>query len=67
MIRYNSPAEWAWCYPAEDDPSRFSVTFDVPRHGVAPGQAIVCYAGDRTLGGGWIQRCHNSSSTGYPS
>ena len=35
--------------------SRFRVSFDEPCHGVAPGQAAVCYEGDRVLGGGWIQ------------
>ena len=28
------------------------VRFDEPQHGVAPGQAVVCYDGDRVLGGG---------------
>jgi tRNA-specific 2-thiouridylase len=31
------------------------VTFDAPEYGVAPGQATVLYAGDRVLGGGWIE------------
>lgn len=26
-----------------------------PKHGIAPGQALVCYNGDRVLGGGWIE------------
>ena len=30
------------------------IRLDVPQFGVAPGQAAVCYAGDRVLGGGWI-------------
>jgi tRNA-specific 2-thiouridylase len=34
---------------------RFHVQFDQPFHGVAPGQAAVCYDGDRVLGGGWIE------------
>jgi tRNA-specific 2-thiouridylase len=34
---------------------RFRVCFDQPCHGIAPGQAAVCYQGDRVLGGGWIQ------------
>jgi tRNA-uridine 2-sulfurtransferase len=34
---------------------RFYVSFDEPCHGVAPGQAAVCYDGDRVLGGGWIE------------
>jgi tRNA-uridine 2-sulfurtransferase len=29
--------------------------FDVPEYGVAPGQAAVLYAGERVLGGGWIE------------
>lgn len=51
-IRYRSAAEPATLEVL--DPSRFRVRFDQPRHGVAPGQAAVCYDGDRVLGGGWI-------------
>ncbi len=51
-IRYRSAAEPATVdVPAS---GRFRVRFDQPRHGVAPGQAAVCYDGDRVLGGGWI-------------
>jgi tRNA-uridine 2-sulfurtransferase len=35
--------------------NRFRVRFDEPCHAVAPGQAAVCYDGDRVLGGGWIE------------
>jgi len=31
-----------------------AVRFDVPQDAVAPGQAVVCYEGERVLGGGWI-------------
>jgi len=31
------------------------VRFDAPEYGVAPGQAAVLYAGERVLGGGWIE------------
>jgi tRNA-uridine 2-sulfurtransferase len=34
---------------------RLHVAFDEPQFGVAPGQAVVCYQGDRVLGGGWIE------------
>ena len=34
---------------------RFHVSFDRPCYGIAPGQAAVCYLGDRVLGGGWIE------------
>jgi tRNA-specific 2-thiouridylase len=33
----------------------FRVEFAQPCHGLAPGQAAVCYDGDRVLGGGWIE------------
>jgi len=43
---------------AKPVPARFDggqVRFELPEYGVAPGQAAVLYAGDRVLGGGWIQ------------
>jgi tRNA-specific 2-thiouridylase len=42
---------------AKPVPARFDgerVWFGSPEYGVAPGQAAVLYAGDRMLGGGWI-------------
>ncbi|KWV95152.1 tRNA 2-thiouridine(34) synthase MnmA [Erythrobacter sp. AP23] len=32
-----------------------TIRFDTPEFGVAPGQAAVVYAGDRVVGGGWIE------------
>ena len=32
-----------------------TVTLTDPQFGISPGQAAVCYAGDRVLGGGWIK------------
>ena len=52
-IRYNSPASAATAEVLVD--GRLAVSFDDPRHGVAPGQAVVCYDGNRVLGGGWIE------------
>jgi tRNA-specific 2-thiouridylase len=37
------------------DEDRVRVTFVEPQFGVAPGQAVVFYDGDRVLGGGWIR------------
>ena len=34
--------------------SPVTITFETPEYGVAPGQAAVIYAGDRAVGGGWI-------------
>ena len=51
-IRYRSRPCEATIEPLSAD--RFRVVFDEPCFGVAPGQAAVCYDGDRVLGGGWI-------------
>jgi tRNA-specific 2-thiouridylase len=52
-IRYNAQTAPA---TAEILPAgRLAVHFEDPRYGVAPGQAVVCYDGDRVLGGGWIE------------
>lgn len=51
-IRYRSRLVSALVEPLAAD--RFAVRFDEPCEGVAPGQAAVCYDGDRVLGGGWI-------------
>ncbi|MBX3415353.1 MAG: tRNA 2-thiouridine(34) synthase MnmA [Pirellulales bacterium] len=53
QIRYNSVATPATVLPLGK--GRFRVEFDEPRHGIAPGQAAVCYHGDHVLGGGWIE------------
>jgi len=52
QIRYRSPAVEAQVEMVSAD--RFRVRFEKPCYGVAPGQAAVCYAGERVLGGGWI-------------
>ena len=52
-IRYNSPPAEATAQRLPD--GRLKVAFLEPRYGVAPGQAVVVYQGDRVLGGGWIE------------
>ncbi|HLQ44656.1 MAG TPA: aminomethyltransferase beta-barrel domain-containing protein, partial [Planctomycetaceae bacterium] len=37
------------------DEDRLRLRFTEPQFGVAPGQAVVLYDGDRVLGGGWIR------------
>jgi len=53
QIRYNSTSAPATASVLPD--GRLKVIFDSPQRGVAPGQAVVCYDGDRVLGGGWIE------------
>lgn len=55
-IRYNAPAVPARVQAEPDN--RMTVCFDQPVLAVAPGQAAVCYDGDRVLGGGWIHTAH---------
>lgn len=52
QIRYqHTPAE---CSVVRQADGTLEVLFDEPQHGIAPGQAFVCYHADRVLGGGWI-------------
>ncbi|ABC64785.1 tRNA 2-thiouridine(34) synthase MnmA [Erythrobacter litoralis] len=37
------------------------ITFEQPEFGVAPGQAGVIYAGDRVIGGGWIDSTESAA------
>ncbi len=61
-----APSDWRACtaqYRAHGTPAparrrvvdgALEVRFDEAQHGVAPGQAVVCYEGDVVIGGGWI-------------
>ncbi len=51
-IRYRHTASPAQIELMDND--EMKVTFETPQNGVAPGQAVVLYNGDRVLGGGWI-------------
>jgi tRNA-specific 2-thiouridylase len=53
-IRYNYPEVPALLHPLPGDRARLE--FLEPQRAVSPGQAAVCYAGDRVIGGGWIER-----------
>ncbi|WP_432798961.1 tRNA 2-thiouridine(34) synthase MnmA [Poriferisphaera sp. WC338] len=52
-IRYNSLPKGAKCRVMGD---KLEVKFDEPQEAVTPGQAVVCFAGDVVLGGGWIMK-----------
>ncbi len=53
-IRYNAAPVGAKVRASGEGQVR--VWFDEPQPAVAPGQAVVCYADDRVLGGGWIRQ-----------
>lgn len=52
-IRYNTSPRPASVQALDGD--RIDVRFDAGVDGVSPGQAVVCYEGNRLLGGGWIE------------
>ncbi len=52
-IRYRSPAVSSMVKILPKN--RFEAAFNGTCEGVSPGQAAVCYNGDRVLGGGWIE------------
>jgi tRNA-specific 2-thiouridylase len=55
-IRYRHPGVHATVRVDALDPTRATLRFAEPQSAVAPGQAAVCYVGDRVVGGGWIDR-----------
>ena len=38
-----------------------TLTLETPQYGISPGQAAVCYDGDRMIGGGWITGTSHSA------
>lgn len=55
QIRYNSaPQDATATLTMADGEEQLQIDFDQPVHGIAPGQAVVCYEGDMVIGGGWI-------------
>jgi tRNA-uridine 2-sulfurtransferase len=62
--RYNEPAVAARIMPGAGNGAR--VVFEQPQAGVAPGQACAVYAGERLLGGGWIDTAPTLQPSGEP-
>ncbi|MCE5387149.1 MAG: tRNA 2-thiouridine(34) synthase MnmA [Acidithiobacillus sp.] len=53
-LRYAAPPVWATLQLLEGQWAK--VQLDAPQRAITPGQAAVCYAGDRLLGGGIIAK-----------
>jgi tRNA-specific 2-thiouridylase len=58
-IRYNYAAVPAIVHPLPGHRARLE--FLQPQRSVSPGQAAVCYVGDKVIGGGWIERTELST------
>jgi tRNA-specific 2-thiouridylase len=54
QIRYKHIPGAGWLEGITSEEVRFE--FEEPQWGITPGQALVCYEGERVLGGGWIRR-----------
>ena len=54
QIRYKHIPGAGWLEGITPEEVRFE--FEEPQWGITPGQALVCYEGERVLGGGWIRR-----------
>ena len=61
QIRYQ--AKPAACEVELLEENRFRIYFEEAQFGIAPGQAVVCYEGNRVLGGGWIQNSFQQDRT----
>ncbi len=62
--RYNEPAVPGVVEALEGGGA--TLVLERPEAGVAPGQAAVLYAGDRVLGGGWIERTSDIEAEEVP-
>ena len=58
-LRSVSEPSDATLYVNEDGTAE--IHLDAPQYGISPGQAAVCYDGDRVLGGGWITGTENKA------
>lgn len=54
QIRYRHLPGVGWLEGITPEEVRFE--FEEPQWGITPGQALVCYDGERVLGGGWIKK-----------
>ncbi len=61
QIRYRHAAGAGWLEGITAEEVKFE--FEEPQWGITPGQALVCYEGEKVLGGGWIKKVHGSRST----
>jgi tRNA-specific 2-thiouridylase len=44
-------------------PEEVRFDFEEPQWGITPGQALVCYDGEKVLGGGWIRKAQGARFT----
>jgi tRNA-uridine 2-sulfurtransferase len=55
LVKVRSTAKAVPCIVKHHGTDRLVLSFQDPQPGIAPGQAAVLYAGERVVGGGWIE------------
>ncbi|WP_457632825.1 tRNA 2-thiouridine(34) synthase MnmA [Oceanithermus desulfurans] len=60
-VRYRTRPVGARVLELEPEAGRFRLRFERPQFAVAPGQSVALYAGDRLLGGGFIERARENA------
>ena len=63
QIRYRHIPGTGWL--EETTPKEVKLEFEEPQWGITPGQALVCYEGERVLGGGWIKKAQGARRTAH--
>ena len=58
QIRYRHLPGAGWLEGITSEEVEFE--FEEPQWGITPGQALVCYDGERVLGGGWIKKAQGT-------
>jgi tRNA-specific 2-thiouridylase len=58
QIRYRHIPAAGWLEAVASEEVKFE--FEEPQWGITPGQALVCYDGERLIGGGWIKKVHGT-------
>ncbi len=61
LLKFRSAMKPVETFLEQDQGGRAALRLTAPQYGIAPGQAAVCYLGERMIGGGWIDRAENAA------
>ncbi len=61
MVKLRSVSKPAPATLVKGEGDKAEIHLHDPQYGIAPGQAAVCYDGDRVIGGGWIIATENTA------
>lgn len=61
LLKFRSMMQPVAAHVTRRDNGAAILTLSEPQYGISPGQAAVCYDGERMIGGGWISHTENKS------